>query len=188
MKKIDQKIVGWDLIQEQDVDPVEEDPSTPVKLKKRPAELDGSTVKLRSMAYEKPFFVTINFLDGKIREIFINTKNVEAMAWISALTTAWSAVFQKVDDYQFLIDEMISTPDPKGGHWAYGRFHASIVAEIGYIINCKIKGVELTKAEKPNEEPASKPSGSQCPECKAFAFVKKEGCDVCQECGYSKCS
>lgn len=158
-----------------------------VKQIKRPCSLYGPTYKIRTPVYDRPFYVTINYMNDKVWEIFINSENIGTFAWTSALTIAWSAVFQNVTDYQFLVDKMLTTIDPKGGHWAHEKFHPSVVAEIGYIIDSKIKGVELCKSDR-NVQSEETPTGGKCPECKEMALVKKDGCDTCQKCGYSKCA
>lgn len=53
-------------------------------------------------------------------EIFINSKNMEHFQWIAALTLVISAVFRKGGDMAFLVDELKSVFDPRGGYWKPG--------------------------------------------------------------------
>ena len=126
------------------------DSTTPGKICKkiRPVSLSGKTYKLKTHVYEHSFYVTINDMDGEPFEIFINTKNHDAHMWTTAVTLAWSTVFRKVYDIQFLITEMLETIDIRGGHISHERFHKSIVAEVGYILDCRIKNIPLRKSER----------------------------------------
>ena len=111
---------------------------------KRPEFLEGSTYKIKTPTSEHAIYVTINDVilnhgsDHEIRrpfEIFINSKNMEHYQWISALTLIISAVFRKGGDCTFLVEELRSVFDPKGGYMKRGgRWMPSLVAEIGDVL------------------------------------------------------
>ncbi|MCG4788500.1 hypothetical protein L0N33_24555, partial [Roseburia faecis] len=67
-------------------------------------------------------------------EIFINSKSLEHYQWIVALTRIISAVFRKGGDVTFLVEELRSVFDPKGGYWNKGKYVPSLIAEIGNVI------------------------------------------------------
>ena len=90
----------------------------------RPEMLLGSTYKLKTPLSEHALYVTINdivFNEGTEHEmrrpfeIFINSKNMDHFQWIVALTRIMSAVFRKGGDVTFLVEELRSVFDPKGG-------------------------------------------------------------------------
>ncbi|OSM07369.1 hypothetical protein MAIT1_04699 [Magnetofaba australis IT-1] len=64
-------------------------------------------------------------------EIFVNSKSMEHFAWVVALTRVISAIFRHEGRPVFLVEELRSVFDPKGGYWAKGRYVPSLVAEIG---------------------------------------------------------
>ena len=91
----------------------------------RPEKLSGETYKIKTPLSEHALYVTINnvILDGGTKqpfEIFINSKAMEHFQWIVALTRVISAVFRKGGDVAFLIEELHSVFDPKGGYFKKG--------------------------------------------------------------------
>ena len=131
-------------------------------------------------------------------EIFINSKNMSSFAWITALTRIISAVFRKGGDFIFLIDELRSIFDPKGGYFKIGgkgRYMNSIIAEIGDVLEAHL--IELGMINPPAKIEAvtegevtpivAEPRGERCPKCNAPSLVRQEGCAKCISCGYSKC-
>ena len=64
--------------------------------------------------------------------------------WIVALTRLISAVFRKGGDTTFMVEELKSVFNPKGGYFKKGvGFMPSIVAEIGYVIEKHMKSIGL---------------------------------------------
>jgi len=55
-------------------------------------------------------------------EVFINSKNLDHHQWIVALTRIMSAVFRKGGDVTFLVEELRSVFDPRGGYWNNGSY------------------------------------------------------------------
>ena len=66
--------------------------------------------------------------------------------WIVALTRIISAVFRKGGDVTFLVEELRSVFDPRGGYFKKGgKYMPSLVAEIGDAIECHMRMIGLLK-------------------------------------------
>ena len=185
---------------------------------KRPAQLPGSTYKIKTPLSEHAYYVTINDVvlnqgteheQRRPFEIFINSKNMEHYQWIVALTLILSAVFRKGGDVTFLIDELRSVFDPKGGYFKKKRLIPSLVAEIGDVIETHMRSIGLIEdtplapsiqdliAQKRTEHQADHPDSDQegdfprdaelCNACTTQAVVVRDNCKVCLNCGDSKC-
>lgn len=123
----------------------------------RPEMLIGSTYKVKTPLSEHSLYVTINDIilnpgtEHELRrpfEIFINSKNMDHFQWIVALTRIISAVFRKGGDVTFLVDELRSVFDPRGGYFKKGgKFMPSLVAEIGDAIEAHLRMIGLIKDE-----------------------------------------
>jgi len=188
----------------------------------RPEMLIGSTYKVKTPLSEHALYVTINDIilnhdtKNELRrpfEIFINSKNMDHFQWIVALTRIISAVFRKGGDVTFLVEELRSVFDPRGGYFKKGgKYMPSLVAEIGDAIECHMRMIGLLKddgldehqkklvAEKRKQFEAAAgtvsykqdcndfPEGAQlCIKCHTKAAVKMDGCLTCLNCGESKC-
>ena len=154
--------------------------------------------------------------DGRRRpfEIFINSKNMEHYAWTVALTRMISAVFRRGGDVSFVVEELKAVFDPRGGQWMEGRYVPSLLAAIGGVIERHLIEIGfLSPADSPGlgeraeqrmrlaagqreqltDGPLTDgPGGTaarigQCPNCGAAALTHQEGCDICLNCGYSRC-
>lgn len=184
----------------------------------RPEFLLGSTYKVKAEAVSAhALYITINDIilnegteneERRPYEIFINSKDMEHYQWVVAMTRLMSAVFRKGGDVTFLIEELKSVFDPRGGYWKKGSFMPSIVAEIGFIIERhlihiglleKPKMTETAQAvltEKRGQAEAQSGTGSDgypanatvCSKCHTRAVVILDNCKTCLECGDSKCS
>jgi hypothetical protein len=229
VKKIGHKIVGYEVLKEDKapVEPavVEKEPEEKVvqlheKLK-RPEMLLGSTYKVKTPLSEHALYITINDVvlnpgtKHELRrpfEIFINSKNMDHFQWIVALTRIISAVFRKGGDVTFLVEELRSVFDPRGGYFKKGgRYMPSLVAEIGDAIECHLRMIGMLQddgldehqkkilAEKraqfesavESTKPAESsefPDGAQlCIKCNTKAAIQMDGCLTCLNCGESKC-
>jgi len=187
----------------------------------RPEMLIGSTYKVKTPLSEHALYITINDVilnqDTKheIRrpfEIFINSKNMDHFQWIVALTRIISAVFRKGGDVTFLVEELRSVFDPRGGYFKRGgKYMPSLVAEIGDAIECHLRMIGLLKDDgldehqlklveekraqyetmlgKNDEKNDSEfPDGAQlCGKCNTKATIMMDGCMTCLNCGDSKC-
>jgi ribonucleoside-diphosphate reductase alpha chain len=166
----------------------------------RPPALAGATYKLKWPESAHAVYVTINdVVDEAGRrpfEIFINSKNMEHYAWTLGLTRMISAVFRRGGDIAFVVEELKAVFDPRGGAWMEGRYVPSLLAAIGAVIDQHLaqqQGVGdatvALAAEPASTEPSHSPAGKACacPRCGGFELVKREGCETCVDCGYSKC-
>jgi len=227
--RIEQKIVGYKVGEKGEQQPAKQAAAEPredniVRLHEkleRPEMLIGSTYKVKTPLSEHALYVTINDIvlnhgtEHELRrpfEIFINSKNMDHFQWIVALTRIVSAVFRKGGDVTFLVEELRSVFDPRGGYFKKGgKYMPSLVAEIGDAIECHMRMIGLLKddgldehqkklvAEKRAQYEASKgsvetadsgdfPDGAQlCNKCHTKAAIVMDGCLTCLNCGESKC-
>ena len=115
----------------------------------RPEMLVGSTYKIKTPVSDHAMYVTINdivlnedtpYEQRRPFEIFINSKNLDHYQWIVALTRIMSAVFRKGGDVTFLVEELRSGFDPRGGYFKKGgKYMPSLVGEIGDAIECHMR-------------------------------------------------
>ena len=189
------------------------------ELVQRPEELEGSTYKIKTPHSEHALYVTVNDIvlnpgtDHEVRrpfEVFINSKNMDHFQWIVALTRIISAVFRKGGDCIFLVEELRSVFDPRGGYFKRGgRFMPSLVAELGDVIETHLRKIGMIEPEEldehqqafleqkkqealeaSGEDPGEGgfPANSQlCGKCQTKAVVLMDGCLTCLSCGDSKC-
>ena len=227
--KIDNKIVGYTVNKPEPVNTAESDalPAAEViqmhEALKRPDKLIGSTYKLKVPEHvsEHAMYITINDIvlnegtNHEIRrpfEVFINSKNMDHFQWIVALTRIMSAVFRKGGDVTFLVEELRSVFDPRGGYWNSGKLQQSLVAEIGDVIEKHLIGIGMlrdpnqdpdttaaayiemkkeeyldTSKEDLDEKSGFPASAKMCKKCSVKATVLMDGCSTCLNCGESKC-
>jgi len=236
--KISSKIVGYSV--DKPTDPTDATPATdtvkgsPVtadviqmhETLQRPQKLIGSTYKLKTPNHVSAhaMYITINDIvlnegtEHELRrpfEVFINSKNLEHYQWIVALTLIMSAVFRKGGDITFLVDELRSVFDPRGGYWNKGKYVPSIIAEIGDVIERHLIDIGMLKSPEPDEhqqkliadkkaelggkaadasiddgtdkEEAWMATATLCVKCSHKAVVLRDGCQTCMNCGDSKC-
>ncbi|PWI34019.1 NrdJb [Vibrio albus] len=165
VKKIDKKIVSFNIKsdekkqnQEQKQPEIQQMHETIM----RPEKLMGSTYKLKTPEHvsEHSLFITINDVvlnegtEHEVRrpfEVFINSKSLEHYQWIVALTRIMSAVFRKGGDCTFLVEELRSVFDPRGGYWNKGQYVPSLIAEIGNVIELHLKEIGLLGSPEMDE-------------------------------------
>jgi len=244
--QIKEKIVGYDIVGPQDGAPAKARPPAPKsggggggggagpaggniarmhEKVERPEMLVGNTYKIKTPVSEHAFYITINdmllnpgtpYEKRRPFEMFINSKNMDHYQWISALTLIVSAVFRKGGDVTFLVKELQSVFDPKGGYFRKGgRYMPSLVAEIGYVIEAHLKMIGLIaapvldkhqrklidqkrreieqqqalKADPADAEAGGFPEGAElCGKCHTKAMIIMDNCLTCLNCGESKCS
>jgi hypothetical protein len=187
----------------------------------RPEMLVGSTYKIKTPLSDHALYVTINDIvlnrgteheQRRPFEVFINSKNMEHFQWIVALTRIISAVFRKGGDVTFLVEELRSVFDPKGGYFKKGgKYMPSLVAELGDAIESHLRSIGLITGEPLDEQQqqylaetrarAEKNRGGDeesddlafpeyaafCQHCHAKAVIQTDGCLTCLNCGDSKC-
>ncbi len=177
-------------------------------LSPRPPRLEGSTYKIKWPESAHALYVTINDIDEgdgpKPFEMFINSKNLEHYAWTLGLTRMISAVFRRGGDVSFIGEELKAVFDPRGGVWMEGRYVPSLLAAIGEVIEGHLERVKAglhadtgaevhahahahAHAETAHDHPVSEGPRSACPRCGTYSLIRREGCDTCLSCGYSKC-
>ena len=165
--KITGRIVGYDVKKPDDPAPIEAGPPMADIIQmhetlQRPQKLVGSTYKITTPNHVSAhaMYITINDIvlnegtDHELRrpfEVFINSKNLEHYQWIVALTLIMSAVFRKGGDITFLVEELRSVFDPRGGYWNKGKYVPSIIAEIGDIIEHHLIDIGMLKGNEPDE-------------------------------------
>ncbi len=140
-------------------------------------------------------------------EVFINTKNLEHYAWTVALTRMISAIFRRGGDVTFVVEELKAIFDPQGGQWMGGRYVPSLIAAIGEVIEGHMIRTGFLPAEARREAgaermavsgsgipphpaepvPQAVAGGRICPRCSLRSLQRREGCWICDACGYSKC-
>jgi ribonucleoside-diphosphate reductase alpha chain len=156
----------------------------------RPESLIGTTYKIKWPESAHAVYVTINDLETEAGrrpfEIFVNSKNMEHYAWTVGLTRMISAVFRRGGDVSFVPEELKAVFDPRGGGWINGRYTPSLLAAIGGVIERHL-GDAGPLAEPAPALVQAAPQAC-CPRCGGSDLVRKEGCDTCMDCGYSKCS
>lgn len=173
-------------------------PPAEVRLIPRPETLTGSTYKIKWPDSPHAVYVTINDAEGpdgpRPFEIFINSKNMEHYAWTLGLTRMISAVFRRGGDVSFVAEELKAVFEPRGGGWLNGRYVPSLLAAIGGVIERHLARDARTCAEHRTDQAGPAPAAARtvsstacCPRCGVPGLVRKEGCDTCFECGYSKC-
>ena len=233
--RIDKAIVGYEVLRaDEDVSAAKEAVSAApettgdnvVQLHEklqRPKRLLGSTYKVKTPLSEHALYVTINDIvlnegtEHELRrpfEVFINSKNMDHFQWIVALTRIISAVFRKGGDVTFLVEELHSVFDPRGGYFKKGgKYMPSLVAEIGDAIESHLKMIGMLKDDGPDEHQqqlidqkraeyeknqlnsaiqedveSDFPAGAQlCNKCQTKAMIQMDGCLTCLNCGDSKC-
>lgn len=231
--KIEHKIVSYALANKEEDNKVAAPEVAPApaieqmhEQVKRPESLVGSTYKIKTPLSEHALYVTVNDIvlnEGtphEVRrpfEIFINSKNMDHYQWIVALTLIISAVFRKGGDVSFLVEELHSVFDPRGGYFKRGgKFCPSLVSEIGDVIETHLKRIGMIKDEgldehqqkliaekraqyesKLSQEKAAAsapadngqfPEGAKlCTKCNTKAMIIMDNCLTCLNCGDSKC-
>ena len=238
--KIDKQIVGYGVVKPEDkvaaesaqvpVDRAREPEQAKIvqmhEKVVRPEMLIGNTYKIKTPVSEHAFYITINdillnpgtpYEKRRPFEIFINSKNMDHYQWISGLTLIISAVFRKGGDVTFLVNELQSVFDPKGGYFKRGgKFMPSLVAEIGDAIESHLKMIGMivdegldehqqalvdekrrefeekhamaASTEMADGESSDFPAGATlCAKCSTMAVVMMDGCMTCLNCGDSKC-
>ncbi len=228
--KINKKIVEFDIKDETKTE-LEPPPETAAEDEnivqmheklERPEALVGETYKIKTPQSDHALYVTINDIvlnmgteheHRRPFEIFINSKNMDHFQWIVALTRIISAVFRKGGDVTFLVEELHSVFDPRGGYFKNGgRFVPSLVAEIGDVVEEHLirigilKPRELDQGQKDflaakraeydkirearveTDEQQFPESATLCEKCLTKAAIYMDGCLTCLNCGESKCN
>ena len=175
----------------------------------RPSVVDAKVYKLKSAFVKNSVFITLSYMEeeGKKRpiEIFINSKDLSRSHEYIMLTRLISAVFRRDADVMFILEELQGILDPEGGRFKEGNFYQSLYAEIAEVIETFFYDVKIL--EKPSELTIENDNTNSmpiqqtnleensvlnnnfkiCPSCSNQTLKVENGCDLCQQCGYSKC-
>ena len=147
-------------------------------------------------------------------EIFINSKDLNRAPEYVVLTRLISAIFRRATDPMFILEELHGIHDPNGGSFKGGKYYHSFYAEVAETIerffydvgiidkNKKLKkessNFEVEKDDIKVNNPLDKNIDPPmldtlnaefkiCPDCSSKSLKTENGCDMCVECGYSKC-
>ena len=167
----------------------------------RPEVVDAKVYKLKSAFVKNSVFVTLSYTsdNGEIRpiEIFINSKDLSRSHEYVILTRLISAVFRRGADVMFILEELQGILDPEGGRFKEGNYYHSLYAEIAEVIQNFFYDVGILKIPEentiPNDGMLEKQDSSHnenfkiCPTCNSKTLKVENGCDMCVQCGYSKC-
>ena len=173
----------------------------------RPEVVDAKVYKLKSAFVNKSVFITLSYIQDEERkrpvEIFINSKDLSRSHEYVMLTRLISAVFRRDADVMFILEELQGILDPEGGRFKEGNFYQSLYAEIAEVIERFFYDVGIL--DKPisaaiNNDGRVEPLMENkiessnlnnnfkiCPTCSNQTLKIENGCDVCVQCGYSKC-
>ena len=180
----------------------------------RPKVVDAKVYKVKSAFVKNSVFITLSYVDTDLGrrpiEIFINSKDLNRAPEYVVLTRLISAIFRRATDPMFILEELHGIHDPNGGSFKEGKYYHSFYAEVAETIErffydvgiikekksqqtieeidqsedenmVKVEASEDTKTEMMNQE------FRICPACSSKSLKTENGCDVCVECGYSKC-
>ena len=172
----------------------------------RPDVVDAKVYKLKSAFVKKSVFITLSYTEENNQkrpvEIFINSKDLSRSHEYVMLTRLISAVFRRDADVMFILEELQGILDPEGGRFKEGNYYQSLYAEIAEVIENFFYDVGILKA--PTETVLNNDGNQKmeqvaeslidannnfkiCPACSNKTLKVENGCDVCIQCGYSKC-
>lgn len=197
MHKIEKKIVSYQVKPETVLTAVS---LVKKSLETRPDELTGRTRKIK--APSGSIFVTLNRLpDGTPFEVFLNSKNSEVQDWLKSLSLMLTCLLREGASIEHLLQEMGQVTSSKQGVFVKKRFISSDVAAVGLALGemlsesfqGSIQEQTIEADQETNDSGLNSPESAmsgmrECKVCKAFAVTRRDGCDVCLDCGDSKCS
>ncbi len=177
----------------------------------RPEVVNAKVYKVKSAFVKNAVFITLSYVDThsgrKPIEIFINSKDLNRSAEYVVLTRLISAIFRRATDPMFILEELHGIHDPNGGSFKDGKYYHSFYAEVADVIerffydvkiieksdenlnldNSSNVDTELVTGETVAINDDLNTEFRLCPECSDKSLKTENGCDMCMECGYSKC-
>jgi len=175
----------------------------------RPEVVNAKVYKVKSAFVKNAVFITLSYVDTHSGrepiEIFINSKDLNRSAEYVVLTRLISAIFRRASDPMFILEELHGIHDPNGGSFKDGKYYHSFYAEVADVIERFFYDVNIIETKedntavssKPQKEPVIVPAKEDnssineqfriCPTCSSKSLKTENGCDICVECGYSKC-
>ena len=180
----------------------------------RPKVVDAKVYKVKSAFVKNSVFITLSYVDTDLGrrpiEIFINSKDLNRAPEYVVLTRLISAIFRRATDPMFILEELHGIHDPNGGSFKEGKYYHSFYAEVAETIERFFYDVGIIK-EKKSQQTIEEINQSEdenmvkveaaedtniemmnqefriCPTCSSKSLKTENGCDMCVECGYSKC-
>tara|TARA_Y100001970_G_scaffold275829_2_gene377605 strand:- start:19150 stop:19779 length:630 start_codon:yes stop_codon:yes gene_type:complete len=177
----------------------------------RPEVVNAKVYKVKSAFVKNAVFITLSYVDThsgrKPIEIFINSKDLNRSAEYVVLTRLISAIFRRATDPMFILEELHGIHDPNGGSFKDGKYYHSFYAEVADVIERFFYDVKIIEKSDENLNPDNSSNVNKelvtgetvainddlntefrlCPECSDKSLKTENGCDMCMECGYSKC-
>ena len=177
----------------------------------RPEVVNAKVYKVKSAFVKNAVFITLSYVDThsgrKPIEIFINSKDLNRSAEYVVLTRLISAIFRRATDPMFILEELHGIHDPNGGSFKDGKYYHSFYAEVADVIERFFYDVKIIEPQKKDLQDKDQFKDSQqtvkvmvtgnqrkineefriCPSCTGKSLKTENGCDMCMECGYSKC-
>ena len=177
----------------------------------RPEVVNAKVYKVKSAFVKNAVFITLSYVDTHSGrepiEIFINSKDLNRSAEYVVLTRLISAIFRRASDPMFILEELHGIHDPNGGSFKDGKYYHSFYAEVADVIERFFYDVNIIEKKEDNISPLSKTKKEPvlvsnqldekenninkefriCPTCSSKSLKMENGCDMCVECGYSKC-
>ena len=177
----------------------------------RPEVVNARVYKVKSAFVKNAVFITLSYVDThsgrKPIEIFINSKDLNRSAEYVVLTRLISAIFRRATDPMFILEELHGIHDPNGGSFKNGKYYHSFYAEVADVIERFFYDVNIIEKSDDNiittkQETVSATVDNNkipftqnnlnsefriCPNCSDKSLKTENGCDMCVECGYSKC-
>lgn len=180
--------------------------SIPISVPKIPREkvLDGRCYQIKWHTVPQAFYVVINdYVDeaGVRRpfEIFVTSKSVQSLEWITALTILATGIFRRGGDVSFVAEELKQVFSPTGGMFYSEKYRyvPSLVALIGIKLEEHLQwlGLILAADEEGKTIEAKElmrmslmsEAAEVCTKCHSKALFHEEGCKKCHSCGHSDC-
>ena len=183
----------------------------------RPKVVDAKVYKVKSAFVKNSVFITLSYIDTdngrKPIEIFINSKDLNRAPEYVVLTRLISAIFRRATDPMFILEELHGIHDPNGGSFREGKYYHSFYAEVAETIERFFYDVGIISNDNKSESSSIKQNFDAkeeeskikipidtleespnlnlefkiCPDCSSKSLKMENGCDMCVECGYSKC-
>ena len=178
---------------------------------KRPHVVNAKVYKVKSAFVKNSVFITLSYVETPVGrrpiEIFINSKDLNRAPEYVVLTRLISAIFRRATDPMFILEELHGIHDPNGGSFKDGKYYHSFYAEVAetiekffydvQIINptttkndshAESQEKEVIPIENENMQTSNLNAAFKiCPTCSSKSLKTENGCDMCVECGYSKC-
>lgn len=165
--------------EEEGEDDVETDEDTWLRVRNRPASLDGTTRRIQSPI--GTMYVTLNRADGQPYEVFINVGKAggSAHAHSEAIGRLLSTALQNSVSLEELIGQLRGISSERMIGFGDNRVLSGPDA-IAQALQ-QIEGQPVNGGAENHDEFAP-----ACPDC-GSPLTFSEGCETCKVCGYSKC-